>query len=116
MRNQSLGFNIDQRLVSRPMVGIDLNFFAQDHCFQELQQQSSVKSITVSSSIPGENGWNAGGIGLVGEDGYRSKKIRVIGVDYDYIKTFEIKLIAGRAFSKDLVKITILLDFQSKRN
>ena len=104
MRNQSLGLNIDQTLViPSPIVGIDSTFLQKITAFkQELQQQSTIKNITVSTSIPGEPvGWNAGGIKLVGQDEAKSKQYRVIGVDYDYINTYGLKLIAGRAFSKD---------------
>ncbi len=45
--------------------------------------------------------WNAGGIKLVGQDESQQKQYRVIGVDYDYMKTYGLKLIAGRAFAKD---------------
>jgi len=103
MRKQSLGINIDQTLVvSAPIVGIDSTFLLKMTALkQELQQQSSVQNITVSTSIPGEAvGWNAGGIKLVGTDESTQKQYRVIGVDYDYIKTYGLKLIAGRAFSK----------------
>ena len=104
MRKQSLGINIDQTLViPPPIVGIDSTFLQKITAFkQDLQQQSSVKSITVSTSIPGEAvGWNAGGIKLVGQDESKQKQYRVIGVDYDYIKTYGLKLIAGRPFSKN---------------
>jgi len=104
MRNQSLGLNIDQTLViPPPIVGIDSTFLQKITAFkQELQQQSTIKNITVSTSIPGEPvGWNAGGIKLVGQDESKSKQYRVIGVDYEYINTYGLKLIAGRAFSKD---------------
>jgi putative ABC transport system permease protein len=37
----------------------------------------------------------------VGTDEGSQKQYRVIGVDYDYLKMYGIKLIAGRAFSKD---------------
>jgi putative ABC transport system permease protein len=67
-----------------------------------LDQQTSVKGVTISTSIPGEPvGWNAGGIKLVGTDESTQKQYRVIGVDYDYMKLYGIKLIAGRTFSKD---------------
>jgi len=69
---------------------------------QELQTQSTIKNITVSTSIPGEAvDWNAGGIKLVGADESTQNQYRVIGVDYDYIKTYGLKLIAGRPFSKE---------------
>ncbi|HYJ65664.1 MAG TPA: ABC transporter permease [Parafilimonas sp.] len=103
MRKQSLGLNIDQTLViPPPIVGIDSTFLQKMTAFkQELQQKASVRNITVSTSIPGEPvGWNAGGIKLVGQDESKSKQYRVIGVDYDYIKTYGLKIIAGRSFDK----------------
>ena len=56
MRKQSLGINIDQTLVvAAPIVGIDSTFLQKMTAFkEELQQQSSVRNITVSTSIPGE--------------------------------------------------------------
>ena len=103
MRKQSLGINIDQTLVvSAPIVGIDSTYLQKMTAFkEELHQYPWVKNITVSTSIPGEAvGWNAGGIKLVGADENTQKQYRVIGVDYDYMKTYGLKLIAGRAFSK----------------
>ncbi|PWT99330.1 MAG: ABC transporter permease [Bacteroidetes bacterium] len=105
MRKQSLGMNIDQTLiVPRPIVGIDSTFLQKITTFkQELQQKASIQNITVSTSIPGEPvGWNAGGIKLVGEDETKSKQYRVIGVDYDYLKTYGLKVIAGHSFDKSL--------------
>ena len=104
MRKQSLGINIDQTLVVPPaIVGVDSTFLRKMTAFkQELQRQSSIKDIAVSTSIPGEPvDWNAGGIKLVGQDESKSKQYRVIGVDYDYIKTYKLQLIAGRPFAKE---------------
>jgi putative ABC transport system permease protein len=103
MRKQSLGINIDQTLVvSAPIVGIDSTYLQKMTAFkEELSQNTAVKNITVSTSIPGEPvRWNAGGIKLVGADENTQKQYRVIGVDYDYMKTYSLKLIAGRIFSK----------------
>jgi putative ABC transport system permease protein len=104
MRNQSLGVNIDQTLViSPPTVGTDSTFLQKITAFKnELSNQAAVKSITVSTDVPGNPVmWNAGGIKLVGQDESKQKQYRVIGVDYDYMKTYGLKVIAGRAFSKD---------------
>ncbi|MEO6720377.1 MAG: ABC transporter permease [Ferruginibacter sp.] len=104
MRKQSLGINIDQTLVVRaPVVTTDSTFLQQMTAYKEsLKQRSSIHSVTVSSSIPGEPvGWNAGGIKLVGTDESTQKQYRVIGVDFDYMKAYDMKLVAGRAFSKD---------------
>lgn len=104
MRKQSLGIDIDQTLVvSPPVVGIDSTFLQKMTAFKDaLKQQSTVKNIAVSTSIPGEAvGWNAGGIKLVGADESTQKQYRVIGGDYDFLKLYGLKIIAGRAFSKD---------------
>jgi len=103
MRKQSLGINIDQTLVVNPPIVADSTFMKKMTGFkEELLRYSSIKAITASTSIPGDAiGWNAGGIKLVGMDDSHSKQYRVIGVDYDFIKTFGLKMIAGRAFSKD---------------
>ena len=104
MRKQSLGLNIDQTLVVRPpTVLTDSTYMRSMAALKEtLNQQTSVKGVTVSTSIPGEAvQWNAGGIKLVGTDESTQKQYRVIGVDYDYLKLYGIKLIAGRTFSKD---------------
>jgi putative ABC transport system permease protein len=103
MRKQALGMNIDQTLiVPPPIVGIDSTFLQKVTAFkQELQQKASITNITVSTSIPGEPvGWNAGGIKLIGQDDSKQKQYRVIGVDYDYVKTYGLKMIAGRPFDK----------------
>jgi putative ABC transport system permease protein len=104
MRKQSLGINVDQTLVvTSPIVGLDSTYLQKMITFKEnLKQLTSVRDAAVSTSIPGEPvGWNAGGIKLVGADESTQNQYRVIGVDYDYIKMYEMKVIAGRAFSKD---------------
>jgi len=104
MRKQSLGINIEHTLiVTPPIVTNDSTFLLQMTSFkEELHQQPSIQKLASSTSIPGEAvGWNAGGIKLVGADESAQKQYRIIGVDYDFIDVYGLKLIAGRAFSKD---------------
>jgi putative ABC transport system permease protein len=104
MRKESLGINIDQMLVvTPPVVNNDSTFLSRINAYkQTLQQNTAVGSISVSTTIPGQPvDWNAGGIKLVGTDESTQKQYRVIGVDYDFIKTYNMKIIAGRAFSKE---------------
>jgi putative ABC transport system permease protein len=104
MRKQSLGINIDQTLVvNAPTVVTDSTYSRNMNAFKdELTSQTSVKDVAISTSIPGESvRWNAGAIKLVGTDETTQKQYRVIGMDYDYMKMYGIKLIAGRGFSKD---------------
>ena len=104
MRKQSLGINVDQTLVVRaPTVVTDSTYLQNMSALKEaLNQQTSVKGVTISTSIPGEAvGWNAGGIKLVGTDESTQKQYRIIGMDYDYMKLYDMKLVAGRTFYKD---------------
>jgi putative ABC transport system permease protein len=103
MRKQSLGIDIDQTLVVKPPTVVTDSIYIQSLSAlkESLNQQTSVKGTTISTNIPGESGWNAGGIKLVGTDESSQKQYRVIGMDYDYMTLYGIKLIAGRRFSKD---------------
>jgi putative ABC transport system permease protein len=104
MRQQALGMNIDQTLVIRPpIIREDSTYLNQMKSFkEELLRQSAIHSITASTSIPGEPvGWNAGGIRIKGTDASKGKQYRVIGVDYDYVGAYGLKLLAGRNFAKE---------------
>lgn len=104
MRKQSLGIDINQMLVITPtVVNNDSTFLSRMNAYKEsLLQNTAIGKITVSTTIPGQPvDWNAGGIRLVGADENTQKQYRVIGVDYDFIKTYDMKIIAGRPFSKE---------------
>jgi len=103
MRNQSLGLNIDKTLVVVPPVVTDSTYLSQMTAFKEsLLKYPSIKNVSAATTIPGQPiGWNAGGIKLVSQDEAMGKQYRVIGVDYDYIDQFDLKIIAGRPFSED---------------
>lgn len=104
MEKQSLGININQTLIIKPPLAHIDSFYRSMSSFKnECLRDRSIKSITVSTSIPGEPvGWNAGGIKLKGTDQSHGKQYRIIGGDYDYLTAYNAKLIAGRLFSKSL--------------
>jgi len=103
MRKQPLGLNIDKTLVVVPPIVTDSTYQNQMTAFKEsLLKYPSIKNVAAATSIPGQPvGWNAGGIKLVSQDEALGKQYRVIGVDYDYIDQFDLKIIAGRPFSED---------------
>ncbi|MEE9362026.1 MAG: ABC transporter permease [Cellulophaga sp.] len=103
MRNQSLGIDIEQTLVIAPPIVTDSTFTNKMSSLKaELLNYSPIKGIAASTSIPGsEVGWNAGGIKLTTQEDTEGKQYRIIGVDYDYLDLFDLKLIAGRAFSEE---------------
>jgi putative ABC transport system permease protein len=104
MRKQKLGLSIDQTLVVRsPLVVTDSTYVKDMAALKEtLNRETSIKGVAISTSIPGEAvRWNAGGIKLVGTDENTQKQYRVIGVDYDYLNMYGLKLVTGRTFSKE---------------
>jgi putative ABC transport system permease protein len=103
MEKQKLGINIDQTLViKQPLAHVDSFYRSMSAFKNESLRNVAVKSVTVSTSIPGEPvQWNAGGIKLTGTDQSTGKQYRIIGGDYDYLKAYGAKLVAGRLFSKD---------------
>ncbi len=101
MRQQKLGFNMEQTLVlKRPVVVTDSTIVQQKQAFkQALLQHSGIKAAAISSTVPGQPvDWNAGAIKLVGADEKTQKQYRIIAMDYDYIGLMGLKVIAGRAF------------------
>lgn len=103
MEKQKLGINIDQTVVIKPPLAKVDSFYRSMSSFKnESLRNPNVKSVTVSTSIPGEPvQWNAGGIKLVGTPESDSKQYRIIGGDFDYLKAYGAKLITGRIFSRD---------------
>lgn len=104
MRSQTLGLNIDQTLVIKPPIThIDSTFGQRTQAFkEELLRVPSIRHISASTTIPGQAvDWNAGGIRIWGTEEKEGNQYRVIGVDYDYVKTYGLNMVAGRDFSKE---------------
>jgi len=96
MRGQDLGFSKDQMMI--------LDTYgdpAKETFMQTVAALPNVKSVTMSSSVPG--GGNPGAYSQIqnvkGE--MQIANLDLYFVDWDYIKQFGIKMAAGRAFSRD---------------
>jgi putative ABC transport system permease protein len=102
MRSQKLGVNIDQTLVMRsPNVVADSVYGEKFEVFkQRLNQHSEVSGVTGSSSIPGASpDWNAGGIRRLSQREDEQKQYRIVMMDHDFIPSYGLEMVAGRAFS-----------------
>lgn len=102
VENQDLGIDIDRTLVIEGPQAINSTAYNdQLQAFKsDLLQQSEVKSMAVSSSIPGkEITWNPV-YGKLVSGTNTEKKIDMIGIDEDFIKTYGLKLLAGRNFDQ----------------
>jgi len=101
MKGKSLGFSWGQKLVlevKSNQTYFRRNFEAIKH---DLLKQPGISDATVSSSIPGET--FAGGYYLQKGDSFRaanSKRLKVLTVDHDFIRSYGITMVSGRAFQK----------------
>jgi len=103
MKNQDLGFEVDQTLVVKAPRVKDEKFGERIVTFKNLLLTSSdVNNICVVTEVPGKQiYWDAGGIRRAGEDAGKGKNYQIVGIDYDFADVFEVQFVAGRNFSKE---------------
>ena len=103
MQKQDLGVNIDQTLVLKGPHVLDSTYDSKLSGFRdEVLRIPGVRYVSSSTDVPGHKiDWNAGGIKEVGADQTRSRQYRIIGIDYDFVRAFDMKVLAGRNFSRD---------------
>lgn len=103
MRQQQLGANIDQTLVLRGVTNLSDSVYT--NAFQpfkeELLRQSDVKSVAASSSVMGNEIYWTSGVRRIDQQGQTSVTLYHMGVDYDFVPAYELKVVAGRNFSRD---------------
>jgi len=101
IRQQDLGFNKDAVLLL-PTNGDTLIVRRLDAVKNELKKIVGVQALTGSSGVPGQNTSNQF-TGIEMKDGKISPtNINYIFVDHDFLSTYDIKLIAGRNFSRQV--------------
>jgi putative ABC transport system permease protein len=99
LHNKDLGFSKDQ-IMFFPMRG-DKMFKNPETFKQELLRSPGVSSVSIGYGYPGDA--VAGDEIIVDHDGRReTKSATQLTVDYDYIKTLDLKLAAGRDFSRTM--------------
>jgi putative ABC transport system permease protein len=103
MKNQKLGFNIDQTLVVLgPRKSINGFSTKLQSLKNELLRIPSVKSFVTSSNVPGKGfNWINSGIRKEADPPEKGKVYNMYWVDYDYIPAYHLKLVAGRNFSEE---------------
>jgi putative ABC transport system permease protein len=101
MRSQDLGFSKDQMMV------INSNGDpARDAFMHAVEGLPNVKSVSMSSSVPG--GGNMGAYSKIqnAKGEMQIANLDLYFVDFDYLKQFNIKMAAGRMFSRQFMTDT----------
>lgn len=99
MQQADLGMNIDNTLVVKAPIFTDATTESRLKAFRdELLERPSVRAVTLSSTAPAgvENGWVA--TIRRDEDDKTGYPVEVNVVDKDFVRTFNIELMAGRDF------------------
>jgi putative ABC transport system permease protein len=102
MRDQKLGVNINQTLVLQGVRSVQDSLF--QNIFQpfktELLREPGIKQVTASSNVMGQEIYWTTGVRRLGPENPTSVTLYHLGVDYDFLPAFDLKLVAGRNFSK----------------
>lgn len=98
MRNIDLGFNKEHILYIYLRGDIKNNYYTLK---EELLKNPVVTGVSATMHTPTHIGSNSGGADWEGKDPELHTLIGFSAVDFDYIETLQIDILAGRSFSKD---------------
>jgi putative ABC transport system permease protein len=103
MQQQKLGANINQTLVIEGAQSPADSLY--DAVFQpfktELQKIPAVKNVTASTSVMGKEIYWTNGLRRLDKANAQASTLYHLGIDYDFIPTYEMRLLSGRNFSKE---------------
>ena len=100
LHNKDLGFNKDQ-IMFFPMRGDQMN--KNYEAFRnDLLQSPGITSVSIGYGFPGDM-FAGDGIIVPHSTGQKEYSVNQLMVDYDYIKTLGLQVIAGRDFSKEML-------------
>jgi putative ABC transport system permease protein len=101
MRNQKLGADINQTLIIKGPQTLDDSIY--QNIYQPFKsavlQLPAIKNIASSSSVPGNEIYWTNGSKRLGAD-QSVVSLYNLGIDYDFIPSYKIKMAAGRNFSE----------------
>ncbi len=104
MLNRDLGIDIDQAIVVHapgmnmappPVFANNLSAFKE-----EIVSHPRIQSVTTATSVPGEEVLWEKYIRKFEDHPTMAFPIRVVGIDYDFIPAFDVRLLAGRNFTE----------------
>ena len=100
LRNEKLGFDKEQIVAIGLVDRQDQNNYLT--LKDALERESSIVNVAASSTLPGRDGFFS--FPIVIEDSDDDElTIKTLGIDEDYISTYNLEIVDGRDFSKDIV-------------
>ncbi|HUR12193.1 MAG TPA: ABC transporter permease [Flavitalea sp.] len=101
MRKQNLGVNINRTLVLKGAESIQDSFYM--NLYQpfksELLKIPGIHSVVASTSVMGKEIYWTSSIRRPGNENQNSVTLYHLGIDYDFIPSYDLKVLAGRNFS-----------------
>lgn len=100
MRNHDPGFSLNRKIVFRMPRVREPSFSRKLPVFkEEILRHPGVTGFCVTTDVPGRQvWWDAGGIRRAGTND--NKNYQIVGIDEDFVDVFDLKLAAGRNFSR----------------
>lgn len=102
MNKKALGFNMDQLMVIKPpiLTPWDSTFIERTNTFkEEIKKIPGVKGIATSWRVPGTELSRAFNVRRAGAGEDERHTMRHVGVDYEFMNLYGIKVVAGRNFT-----------------
>ncbi|MDB5089559.1 MAG: FtsX-like permease family protein [Mucilaginibacter sp.] len=105
MRNQKLGVNINQTLVLNGAQSVTDSLYKNEfQAFKsEVLKNPGIKGMAASSSVMGKEIYWTNSFESLDHKELGGGTLYVMAIDYDFIPQFQLKLLAGRNFSKNFV-------------
>lgn len=105
MQRQDLGMNIEQKLIINTPRILRTGSFTNDIAFfkDRIVANTGVKSVTASSAVPGKEIFWTAEFQRLHEAADKFTLCHVVAIDEDFIPAYQIKLLAGRNFTKEMI-------------
>ncbi len=101
MNAQQLGMNINQMLIVTPpsLSSFDSSFMARENSFkEEVNKIANVKGVATSDRLAGDEMARAFNIHRSDDNTGNTLSMRNMGIDFNFINVYRIKILAGRNF------------------